>query len=138
MKTPQSEGIFGPAIGPTLKTALCHIRALVGRMINNQNCMKMSCNIVDDIYLKKSPLCFVLRLLKHKDPCCRLLAVSGKHFKLMSLILTRDPSHLTLCPATLSLVKTKTYTVLLKNAKLEDQRREFDPLEIALFLVKGM
>ena len=27
---------FGPATGPTLKTALCHIRALVGRMINNQ------------------------------------------------------------------------------------------------------
>ena len=28
---------FGPATGPTLKTALCHIRALVGHMINNQN-----------------------------------------------------------------------------------------------------
>ena len=28
---------FGLATGPTLKTALCHIRALVGRMINNQN-----------------------------------------------------------------------------------------------------
>ena len=28
---------FGPATGPTLKTALCHIRALVGRMINNQS-----------------------------------------------------------------------------------------------------
>ena len=27
---------FGPATGPTLKTALCHIRALVRRMINNQ------------------------------------------------------------------------------------------------------
>ena len=26
---------FGPAIGPTLKTALCHIRTLVGRRINN-------------------------------------------------------------------------------------------------------
>ena len=26
---------FGPATGPTLKTALCHMRALVGRMINN-------------------------------------------------------------------------------------------------------
>ena len=26
---------FGPATGPTLKNALCHIRALVGRMINN-------------------------------------------------------------------------------------------------------
>ena len=26
---------FGPATGPTFKTALCHIRALVGRMINN-------------------------------------------------------------------------------------------------------
>ena len=25
---------FGPATGPTLKMALCHIRALVGRMIN--------------------------------------------------------------------------------------------------------
>ena len=25
---------FGPATGPTLKTALCHIRTLVGRMIN--------------------------------------------------------------------------------------------------------
>ena len=28
---------FGPAIGPTLKTALCHIRTLVGRRINNGN-----------------------------------------------------------------------------------------------------
>ena len=27
---------FGPATGTTLKTALCHIRALVGRMINYQ------------------------------------------------------------------------------------------------------
>ena len=27
---------FGPATGPTLKTALCHIRALVGSMIKNQ------------------------------------------------------------------------------------------------------
>ena len=27
---------FGPATGPTLKMALCHIHALVGRMINNQ------------------------------------------------------------------------------------------------------
>ena len=27
---------FSPATGPTLKMALCHIRALVGRMINNQ------------------------------------------------------------------------------------------------------
>ena len=27
---------FGPATGPTLKAALRHIRALVGRMINNQ------------------------------------------------------------------------------------------------------
>ena len=26
---------FGPATGPTLKTALCHIRTLVGRRINN-------------------------------------------------------------------------------------------------------
>ena len=26
---------FGPEIGPTLKTALCHIRTLVGRRINN-------------------------------------------------------------------------------------------------------
>ena len=25
---------FGPATGPTLKTALCHIRTLVGRRIN--------------------------------------------------------------------------------------------------------
>ena len=27
---------FDPATGPALKTALCHIRALVGRMINNR------------------------------------------------------------------------------------------------------
>ena len=27
---------FGPLTGPTIKTALCHIRALVGRIINNQ------------------------------------------------------------------------------------------------------
>ena len=26
---------FDPATGPTLKTALCHIRTLMGRMINN-------------------------------------------------------------------------------------------------------
>ena len=26
---------FGPATGPTLKMALCHIRTLVGRRINN-------------------------------------------------------------------------------------------------------
>ena len=25
---------YGPATGPTLKTALCHIRTLVGRRIN--------------------------------------------------------------------------------------------------------
>ena len=28
---------FGPATGLTLKAALCHIRALVGCMIHNQN-----------------------------------------------------------------------------------------------------
>ena len=27
---------FGPATGPTLKTALCHIRTLVGRRINTE------------------------------------------------------------------------------------------------------
>ena len=27
---------FAPATGPTLKTVLCYIRALVGRMINNR------------------------------------------------------------------------------------------------------
>ena len=32
---------FGPATGPTLKTALCHIRALVGRMINNQSIQRL-------------------------------------------------------------------------------------------------
>ena len=31
---------FGPATGPTLKTALCHIRTLVGRRIN-QNINKI-------------------------------------------------------------------------------------------------
>ena len=29
---------FGPATGLTLKTALCHIRALVGRMMNTEVC----------------------------------------------------------------------------------------------------
>ena len=37
---------FGPVTGPSLKTALCHIRALVGRMINNQilNCGYTICS----------------------------------------------------------------------------------------------
>ena len=35
---------FGPATGPTLKTALCHIRALVGRMINDQNICELRYN----------------------------------------------------------------------------------------------
>ena len=33
MEQPVALG-FGPATGPTLKTALCHIRTLVGRRIN--------------------------------------------------------------------------------------------------------
>ena len=34
---------FGPATGPTLKTALCHIRTLVGRRINTANTSFVSC-----------------------------------------------------------------------------------------------
>ena len=37
---------FGPATGPTLKMALCHIRALVGRMINNQRPSDLSSPVV--------------------------------------------------------------------------------------------
>ena len=35
---------YGPATGPTLKTALCHIRTLVGRRINTetQGCVGVS------------------------------------------------------------------------------------------------
>ena len=31
---------YGPATGPTLKTALCHIRTLVGRTINTALCVQ--------------------------------------------------------------------------------------------------
>ena len=34
---------FGPATGPTLKTALCHIRTLVGRRINTARSAFASC-----------------------------------------------------------------------------------------------
>ncbi len=67
---------LGPATGPTLKTALCHIRMLVGRRINNGNSRKLMnvCVLCDFVYVFLSARVCVLRMCV-AHVCCVFMCV---------------------------------------------------------------
>ena len=73
---------FGPATGPTLKTALCHIRALLGRFDKYRGLHGRS----------QGPLGSTrLRVLRYRG-CTHLTATSSGGFKSSSARLWREPA----------------------------------------------
>ena len=58
---------YGPATGPTIKTALCHIRTLVGRMIKTEVMRfenKFCCDIL--VFVCISVYYLTLNINRHK------------------------------------------------------------------------